>query len=72
MNIEFIGYLATLLTIGSMMFNDQSKLRVVNSIGCIAWAIYGISINSVPVYLVNLIIFAIHLNWFYKWEKKKQ
>lgn len=64
--IHAIGYLATFITGLSFMMKDLKTLRLVNSLGCLVWIVYGAWINSVPIILTNIGIFGIHLSRFLK------
>jgi len=46
-------------------------LRLINSIGSIAWIVYGIGIMAGPTIMVNACVLCIHLHWFYKNRKNK-
>jgi hypothetical protein len=68
--IEIIGYSGTLAVIVAFMF-DGLKLRVINSIGCILFIIYGL-LNRVdiPILTTNAVILLINLR-FILWKKKE-
>jgi len=59
--IEGLGYLATVVTLVSMIVKDMVTLRLVNSIGCLLWIAYGLSKGDTPILLVNGIILGIHI-----------
>ena len=61
MNLEIIGFIATVLTIVSFTFKDILTVRVVNTIGSIVWLIYGFYTKDHPVILVNISVIAIQL-----------
>ncbi len=63
---DILGYIATALTILSMTFNDQIRLRIVNGIAAVLWIMYGLLIDSNPNIIVNAVILGIHINWLYK------
>lgn len=67
--IQIIGYFAMMITISSMMIKNITKLRIVNSIGCITWSIYGIIKQDIPIIVVNLIIIVVNL-YYLLWNKK--
>ena len=58
---DLLGYVAMLVTILSMVFSNENKFRIINSIGCVLWILYGIVIHSNPNTIVNAIILAIHI-----------
>ncbi len=59
--IEGLGYVATIVTLISMMVKDMVYLRVINSVGCLLWIGYGMMSESIPVLMVNTIILGIHI-----------
>jgi len=64
--IQAIGYIATFITGLSFMMKDLKTLRLVNSLGCSVWIVYGVWIDSMPIILTNVGIFGIHLSRFLK------
>ncbi|MBZ9631214.1 YgjV family protein [Salegentibacter sp. LM13S] len=67
---EWIGYLASFFVAISFFMKNIIKLRIVNSLGCILFVIYGILISSWPVSITNGIIVAV--NFYYLFINKKQ
>jgi uncharacterized protein with PQ loop repeat len=67
--INIIGCLATTITLLSFCLKDMTKLRIVSSIACLTWIIYGLMRQDMPVIIVNTSIIIIHL--FYLLKKKK-
>ncbi|MEG1254602.1 YgjV family protein [Clostridium sp.] len=68
--VEWLGYLASILIAISMFMKDIIKLRFINLIGCLLFAIYGFIIGSYPVSIVNILIVFINLYYLYKYLKK--
>jgi uncharacterized protein with PQ loop repeat len=58
--IEFTGYLATFLVMLSFMMKNVTRLRIINTIGCATWVVYGIMLESNPVIVTNIGILAIN------------
>lgn len=54
--IEWIGYLASLLILISLMLSSILKLRLVNLIGAAIFSFYGFYIGSLPVGIMNFAI----------------
>lgn len=69
--IEILGYVATLITLASMMAKNMKLLRILNSIGCVLWMSYGIIRNDNPVIVVNSTILIIHLVSLYKTKQNE-
>ena len=68
--IAILGYVATIITIGSFMIKDMFPLRVTNGIACLLWIIYGIVRQDTPIIVVNTSIMLINLVWIFKYIKQ--
>ena len=56
--IESIGWAATAVFVGSYFFQRPSLLRGAQMIGALLWLGYGVVINSLPVIVANVLVFA--------------
>ena len=66
MNVfDIIGYIGMAIILYSFTITDMYKLRLINSIGCVFWIIYGLGIMAGPTILVNSCVLVIHSYWFY-------
>ena len=65
---EIIGYLASLFVLLSFLFKDIRTLRIVNSVGCAFFVVYGVLLSSIPVIVTNVAILLI--NGYYLFVKK--
>jgi hypothetical protein len=61
--IEIFGILASIIVAGSMAIRNVRWLRIVNLIGSLTFAVYGLAIHSIPVIALNL--FTTGVNCFY-------
>lgn len=61
--LEMIGYMGSVVVAISLMMRSLVRLRVINSIGCLVFVVYGLSIRAYPVAALNGFIFCI--NAFY-------
>jgi hypothetical protein len=69
-NTELVGYLASLLLIVSFLMKNISTLRLVNSLGCIAFIAYGFLLQtSWPIIITNA--FIVGANVYYLYLRKK-
>lgn len=59
--LEIFGYFSMILVIISMLMKDIKKLRVLNSIACLMFVIYGYFHESYPVVLMNIIVILINI-----------
>ena len=67
---ELIGYFASLMVLVSFLMGNIKKLRLINTVGCIAFVIYGVLLNwSLPIIITNVAITAI--NCYYLFLKKE-
>ncbi|MCC3867161.1 YgjV family protein [Terrisporobacter mayombei] len=64
--IELVGYAASILIVISLTMTDMYKLRIINSIGCLMFVIYGLNVGAYPVALANAIIIIINIYNLYK------
>ncbi|EKF53890.1 hypothetical protein I215_15285 [Galbibacter marinus] len=67
--VELIGYAASLGVLLSFFMKNIRALRIVNSIGCALFVLYGILLPTIPVALTNGAIIAV--NMYYLWSKTK-
>ncbi len=67
--IEVLGYIAMVTVACSFLLKDVSKLRFVNSIGCLLFVVYGLLVQSYPV--VGLNIFVVLINGYYIFKALK-
>lgn len=68
--IEYVGYLASVFIVISLMMTSIVQLRIINSIGCILFVIYGVSVNAYPVAISNFLIVLINFYNLYKLSRK--
>ncbi|HEX8692017.1 MAG TPA: hypothetical protein VF746_06340 [Longimicrobium sp.] len=59
--LELVGYAASGLVAVSLTMSSILKLRVINLVGSLAFAVYGALIHSYPVAAMNLFIVGINL-----------
>lgn len=64
--VEWIGYAASAFIVISLMMTSIIKLRIINSIGCLLFVIYGIYVGAYPVVISNAIIVLINIYNLYK------
>ena len=66
---EWIGYIATLILLISFTMKNLRSLRIINSIACLLFVVYGIMLsNAWPIIISNAAIFTI--NFYYLFLKK--
>ena len=67
--IEMIGYLGSLLVLVSFLLTSVVKLRIVNTIGSIIFAVYAFIIRSYPTAVMNICLVGINLYQLWKATK---
>lgn len=66
---EWIGYIATLILLISFTMKNLRSLRIINSIACLIFVVYGVMLsNAWPIIISNAAIFTI--NFYYLFLKK--
>lgn len=61
MLIELFGYLGSALVVVSMLMSSVVKLRIINTVGSVIFAIYALIIRSYPTAAMNFCLVAINL-----------
>lgn len=70
--IEWIGYCASILIAISLTMISIVPLRIINSIGCFLFVVYGIYVGVYPVAIANGVIIIINIYNLYKLYILKQ
>lgn len=55
--IEYLGWTATAVFVGSYFCARPSALKRVQMVGALIWVIYGLLIRASPVVAANLLVF---------------
>lgn len=58
--LELVGYVASALIAVSMMMSSILRLRVINTAGAVAFAVYGLLIHAYPVAVLNSFIVVVN------------
>lgn len=72
MIVEMVGYFASLLVLVSFLMTSVIKLRIVDSIGALIFAVYAVIIRSYPTALMNLCLVGINMYYLYKLLKSSK
>ena len=59
--IEIYGYISMIVVIISMLMKDMKRLRIINTISCAMFLIYGLILSAYPIVLLNTTIIFINL-----------
>lgn len=65
--VEWIGYLAMATVLLSFLMKSVTKLRIVNSLGCLLFVFYGVLLTpaSNPIIITNIAIFGINIYFIF-------
>ena len=55
--VEYLGWLATAVFVGSYLCKGPDALKRVQMIGALMWVVYGLLIRATPVVAANLLVF---------------
>ena len=61
MLIELFGYLGSALVVVSMLMSSVVKLRIINTVGSVIFAVYALIIRSYPTAIMNFCLVSINL-----------
>jgi hypothetical protein len=57
--LDIFGYVASVLVAVSLMMSNVLRLRIINTVGALTFAIYGYLVGAYPVLVVNGWIFLV-------------
>lgn len=70
--VDLIGYLASLVVLISFLNKNMKWLRILNSIGCALFVIYGFALDvSWPIVITNVSIMLINFYYLFLVKKSK-
>jgi len=60
---DWVGYAAMATVLVSFLMKDVKRLRIINSLGCLLFVIYGMMLSplSWPIIITNTAIFCINV-----------
>jgi len=64
--VEWVGYSAMATVLISFLMTSVTKLRIVNTLGCLLFVFYGVLLQSKPIIVTNISIFAINVYYLLK------
>jgi hypothetical protein len=64
--LEWLGYLASLIILVSLLMSSIIKLRWINLIGAVIFVVYGFMIGAIPVAFMNIGIVIINIYYLFK------
>ncbi len=70
--IEWIGYTASFIILVSLLMRSLKRLRIINTVGAVIFAVYGALIDSPPVMIMNTGIALINLYYLKQFFASKE
>ncbi len=70
--VEWVGYAASILIVVSLTMTSIVKLRIINSIGCFLFVVYGLYVKAYPVAISNAVIILINIYNLYNISKQRR
>lgn len=66
--VEWVGYTAMATVLISFLMKSVTKLRIVNSFGCLLFVFYGVLLTPIskPIVITNVAILCINLYYVFK------
>jgi hypothetical protein len=69
--VELIGLTASLIVLTSFLVQGELRIRIINVFGSLLFIIYGIYINALSVWILNGILFIVHIYYIVLLRKTK-
>lgn len=71
---EWIGLVASAIILVSFLTSNQIKTRIINSVGCVVFVVYGILLPSYSTAFMNSAMLIVHAVFLTKYiiNKRKQ
>ena len=57
--VEYLGWLATAVFVGSYLCKRADALKRVQMLGAFMWVVYGLLISATPVVAANLLVLVV-------------
>lgn len=69
--LEYIGYLASVIILFSLLMSSVKKLRWINLVGSLTFVIYGLLIKAYPIAILNIGTVGINIYYLIKMANTK-
>ena len=67
---DYIGYIASGVVLLSFLMRKMIFLRIVNTIGCVFFIVYGILLGEAPIIITNAAIVLINIYYLSRTSKE--
>lgn len=69
---EWLGLIASAFILVSFLTTNQTKTRLINMVGCVAFVVYGFLIKAYSTSIMNGALFIVHIVYLTKEFKKRK
>ena len=70
MNSEIIGWIGSIVLLISFIPKNVKLIRILNSVGCLIWVLYGFITKAPSVYVMNFLILGLNIFQLIKNKEK--
>ena len=70
MNSEIIGWIGSIVLLISFIPKNVKLIRILNSVGCLIWVLYGFITRAPSVYVMNFLILGLNIFQLIKNKEK--
>lgn len=69
---EWLGIIASVIILISFLTSNQIKTRIINSVGCVVFVVYGFLLPTYSTAFMNLAMLVVHAVFLIKYMIKKR
>ena len=69
---EWLGLVASAFILVSFLTTNQTKTRLINMVGCVAFVVYGFLIKAYSTSIMNGALFIVHIVYLVREFKKRK
>ena len=69
---EWLGIIASAIVLISFLTSNQIKTRIINSVGCIIFVVYGFLLPAYSTAFMNFALLVVHIVFLIKYIIKKR
>ena len=69
---EWLGIVASVCILVSFLTSNQIKTRIINSVGCVVFVVYGILLPAYSTAFMNAVMLVVHTVFLIKHFRKRR
>ena len=69
---EWLGIVASVCILVSFLTSNQIKTRIINSVGCVVFVVYGILLPAYSTAFMNAVMLVVHIVFLIKHFRKRR